>query len=328
MPSCGSHTKALGTLRPYWAPLQQQLALTGGNYVTLGFNLVYEKKDEKTLKQALLNQPSDMLSLPALEAACGLQISFCTGVAQQVPLRILLADVMVAYVEQFVPLRPCWVQLKDTYRIVDGFKGNDFKKWIDGLPTRELQEETVRIVHGLLEVLKDTGINSSEKKLVVALICKETVPSCFELPCNKANLWTRILEDSEHCATFACITSTCLETNDYKCQKLPVAQWHSTSGLLDTEVCYHTSNRNALFTTQPLVLVDKVAYWIGPPDSKLLAKVEIRGNHTKPELIVTHTIVPEKFQRMLVRIVRQRIREKGVIFGSTQEVIILAHRNS
>jgi hypothetical protein len=73
--------------------------------------------------------------------------------------------------------------------------------------------------------------------------------------------------------------------------------------------------------------MDKVAYWIGPPNSNLLAKVEIRSNQTKPELIVTYTIVPEKFQRRLVRIVRQRIREKGVIVGSTQEVIILAHRN-
>ena len=89
----------------------------------------------------------------------------------------------------------------------------------------------------MLEVLKDTGIDKNGEELVIAWVRKESPYSCLRLRCEKTSLWARILADSEYCATFACITPLCLESEKHKCRNLETTPWHNVSNMLDTAVC-------------------------------------------------------------------------------------------
>lgn len=162
------------------------------------------------------------MELAFLLSNCGLQVSFCTGVARRVALRELLADVMVSFVESRLVKPAFWDELKTHYDIVENFKNGDLQEWFNQLAT-PYKETTVGIVRSMLEVLKDTGIDKNGEELVIAWIRREGPYTCLRLRCEKTSLWARILADSEDCATFACITPLCLESENHKCRGLEIA---------------------------------------------------------------------------------------------------------
>jgi len=116
--------------------------------------------------------PFNEIDLAFLNSTCGLQISFCTGVARRVALRELLADVMVPFVESRIQRPAHWEDLKTRCNIVDNFRTNDLEQWFENL-TREQRDSVIQIVRSMLEVLKDTGIDKNGEELVIAWVRKE-----------------------------------------------------------------------------------------------------------------------------------------------------------
>jgi hypothetical protein len=145
----------------------------------------------------------------------------------------------------------------------------------------------------MLEILKDTGIDKNGEELVIAWVRKESPHSCLRLRCEKTSLWARILADSEDCATFACITLLCLQSDKHRCRRLEVAPWHNVSNLLDTAVCPQLSNRElttVATTLAPFKLQHQVSYWIGKSGSNMIAKVWLTNEDAEPVLVVKQKV--------------------------------------
>lgn len=235
-PATNAYIRHLGTHEATWEVQQRQAGIQGGQYAVVAFNATYVKQPGITLKQRELMRAFNEISLAFLNSTYGLQISFCTGVARRVALRELLADVMVPFMESRVSKPTHWQDLKVKHQIVENFRKGDLDVWFDGL-LPEVREMAIMIVRSMLDMLKDTGIDKNDEELVIAWVRKESPTSCLRLRCEKSSLWARILADSEDCATFACITSLCLEIENNKCRGLKTAPWHSVTNLLDTAVC-------------------------------------------------------------------------------------------
>lgn len=327
-PATNAYLKHLGTSDTCWELREKQVGMQGGGqYITLAFNPTYIKQDGVTLKQQQLMLPFNEIDLAFLNSTCGLQISFCTGVARRVPLRVLLADVMVPFVESRLSKPAHWEELKTKYAIVKNFR-SDLGQWFDQLST-ELRETAIQIVRSMLEILKDTGIDKNGEELAIAWVRKESPYACLRLRCEKTSLWARILADSEDCATFACITPLCIEIEKHKCRGLEAAPWHNISKLLDTAVCQYLSNRELTTvanTLAPWQLQHQVSYWIGKSGSNLIAKVWLTNEDTEPRLVVRQKFIPEKFRARLPRAMVERLgrlREKQASDAIAKQVVIL-----
>ena len=88
-----------------------------------------------------------------------------------------------------------------------------------------------------LEVLKDTGVDREGKRLRLLWPDESSLSHAISLKCDKSNLWARVLQDSPSCATFAALTSTCLEAPSHNCKKNPAPIWTGKGALLSTAVC-------------------------------------------------------------------------------------------
>lgn len=108
---------------------------------------------------------------------------------------------MIPFIEPRLPKPVLWEKLKQL-NMVGVFRNGNLVAWFDALSS-SLQETAIDISRSMLEILKDTGINRSGEKLVIAWVRKDNPYSCFRLRCDKTNLWARIFADSEDCATFA-----------------------------------------------------------------------------------------------------------------------------
>jgi hypothetical protein len=318
----------LGTHQGGWELQEKQIGLQGSQYAVVGFNATYVKQPGVTLKQRQLMLPSHEIDLAFLNSTCGLQISFCTGIARRVALRGLLADVMIEFIESKVSKPSHWEELKSTHSIIENFQAGDLGKWFDGLKT-EQRESVIQIVRSMLEVLKDTGIDKNGEELVIAWVRRESSYSCFRLRCEKTNLWARILADSEDCATYACITPLCLEIKKHKCRGLAVAPWHNVSNLLDTAVCPQLSNRELVSVVNSISsfkLEHQVSYWIGKSGSNLIAKVCLTSD-PEPRLVVRQKFIPEKYRSRLPKAIVERVgrlREQQVSNAIAFQVVVLA----
>jgi hypothetical protein len=327
-PATNVYLRHLGTHQGGWELQEKQVGLQGGQYAVLAFNAIYVKQYGVTLKQQQLMLPSNDIDLAFLNSTCGLQVSFCTGVARRVHLRELLADVMVDFVESKVSKPAHWEELKSAYSIVQNFRDGDLGQWFDGLKM-EQRESAIHIVRSMLEVLKDTGIDKNEEELVLAWVRRESPYSCLRLRCEKNSLWARILADSEDCATFACITPLCLEIKKHRCRGLAIAPWHNVSNILNTAVCPQVSNRelgSVLNTRAPFKLEHQVSYWIGKSGSNLIAKVWLT-NDPEPRLVVRQKFIPEKYRSRLPKSMVERLgrlREQQVSNAVASQVVVLA----
>ncbi|KAI9740892.1 MAG: hypothetical protein M1818_004497 [Claussenomyces sp. TS43310] len=319
----------LGPQREYWEANEQQIGLQAGQYAVLQFNRTLTKRPGVTLKQYHLNQPPNRISIPFLESPWGLQVSFCTGVARRVALREVLADVVPAFVEAQGAVPQGWDALKNTHDMIGAFKGPELKIWLNALPL-DLQILVLNIVHRTLNILKDTGIDSKGEHFSIAWARPEDPFSCFRIPCKRASFWAKILTDTEDCATFAAITSQCLETEDHKCRGLTTPPWHNTASLLDTAVCRHMTDRFPVSSVPSgtWALRHERSYWIGKPTLNLRAKVSIVQVNTHPHLYVSSSKIPEgvlvRLGKMHEKMRAERIRERQVGGATAEAVLILA----
>jgi hypothetical protein len=312
--ACVDQLYNLGTSRPYWYHKSSQVNLSGGQYAVIQVAAGFEKRDGVSVKNKIskrIESLSSVLCLDDLEACYGLEISLCTGVARRVPTRSLLANALPAFVDSCVPRPPHWDNLGPD--LIDALKSMDFKSWFIAT-SKDQQAATITALSDLLIHLMDTGIDT-EGNLRVACNAPGLIHQCFKIHCTELNAWAKILEDTDHCATFACTTMECLETPEIKCRASAGPCWRNESQSLTTEVCRYptTYSGPVVQSYQPLVLMEDRMHLIGPIDSGLVACVRL----TKPPTLeISRDIlrrVPEKHRQRLKFIRRERLRERGAL---------------
>lgn len=121
----------LGTWAAYWDQTERQAGLSGGNFIFGAFNLTWIKNGSETIKKRKLGGAH--FDLQFLEAPWGVSVSACTGVAQRVPLREVVADAMVPMVEAWGNRPDEWTELSKIHGIVDQFRSPAFVSWFNGL---------------------------------------------------------------------------------------------------------------------------------------------------------------------------------------------------
>jgi hypothetical protein len=318
----------LGVSKSTWNPAERQAGIQSGQFANLQFNQTWIKSPGSTLKQVQLTLPGNNIMLPFLQSEWGLQVSLCTSVARRVPLRELIADVMPDFVESQFPVPSRWATLKADYKIIEAFRGLNIQEWLDQLDP-ELQDLVARIVRNILLTLQHTGIDKKGDHLIIAWIQKNKPFQCFRASCDKDSYWTRILADSEDCATFAYVTSNCLETEWLKCRG-PTATWPNTTALLETAVCRDKPGENPRSMSGPVtpwVLKDADFYSMGKLDSLLWVEVKKPPGNESPKLYVKWSKIPMKIRfRLDVRNIPrrfQRLRERQTADSPAEQVFIL-----
>ena len=142
-----------------------------------------------------------------------------------------------------------------------------------------------------------------------------------------------MLADSEEIATFAYMTTECLETVSVKCRG-PGASWANSTGLFWTAVSSCQDRMvaaNSPTTPAQWMLKHSEAYLIGSPDAPLFVKVDRPDDQEEPRLLVSvSTIKPD----MLTRLIRRgkpgkpkRLRERRAFDQIAESVIVLVSQN-
>lgn len=284
----------MGTSRSCWEVSERQIGfgLQGGQTpVTIfQFNQTWVKRQGVTKKARLLAQKS--LFVTDLNSLFGIRVSACTGVAHRVRLRDLLADLLPTYVESLVSRPPHWAALCEKLRLVDNLHDGDIGQWLQ-LLTHDQQCTFERLVLDVLFLLRDTGVDQKAENFVLGLIQPQIPIQCLRVRCNRANIWTRIVADSEEIATFAYITTQCLEMDGVRCRN---SAQRISPELLGTAVsCYQTESSSAALGKQPLTswtLKNAETYLIGRATDPLLVRVVRPWDQQGPQLLVSASMIP------------------------------------
>lgn len=293
-----------GTEASQWIADERQILIQGGQYIQLSVGNIYHKVPKKTLKALLLDTWATLQDVRIFNYFFGVQVSLCTGVARRVPLRALIEDPLLHFVDT---LRiEGWTALKPSAR--KAFAGEiDYDEWICSLSDK--QHKCIREVCGkLLELLKNTGFD--RKGMMRVLWPSKTNPYlCAKAIPEKAQVWCRILRDSEWCATFVVATRQCLETAKQRCQKKRAVPWHGGGTIFATAVCPNLSIA-AVPRWMPLGnwgLEDGGSYWIGQPGADTWVSVR-KPSTGSAELFVRQNLFPRSVARWIWqdRVLRER----------------------
>jgi hypothetical protein len=275
----------------------------------------------------MLHQP---VYIADLESLFGVQVSVCTGIARRVRLRDLLADVLPAYVAGLVTKPTLWASLAKVHNLFDALQGpDDLGNWLTSLDHAH-QTAFERLASAVLHLLRDTGIDRKCENFVVACIQPDMPFQCFKIPCTKENYWARMLADSENTATFAYVTTRCLETDQMHCTGQGAA-WKNSAALLWTTVSCYEEQRLAVDqgpkSKDPWRLKHADAYLIGRPDAALSVQVDRPDARDEPRLLVSLSTIPSEY---LYRFFRKgktgkprRLREMKCFDRAAESVVVL-----
>ncbi|KAF3197802.1 hypothetical protein TWF679_002637 [Orbilia oligospora] len=307
--------------RDHWKTDEKQFGAQAGNYFLLQANRAKHKIPGKTWKQEILEQEPNML-VPYLNCLCGLQVSFCTGVARRVTLGQLIADVFLIFVDRYFTEELLQDHLDN---IIHSLQNNTFRVCLKNM-CEKIRNTTLSIVQKIVSSLRSTGIDVEKKFLSVAWLLpdNEGPIQCLRILCNdksKTNSWVHVLADSEDCATFAYISTSCLVTPEVQCQGSS-PRWHSTTPLLETSVFQHSSG-----SAQPVEPLDnRKVYFFQKMDTSLKVTVSRQVGSTIPALHITPSIIPARFARRLRGISGNpwiRIRERQKQFETSAELVVV-----
>ena len=317
----------LGTFPSYWELAERELGLglPGGGQVGLAafqFSQTWVKMGGTTKKAAMLCQRA--IFVADLESFFGVQVSVCTGIARRVRLRELVADILPVYVAGLVTKPSLWVSLVDTHQLLDALRGSEVPTWLGSLD-HEHQTAFEGLVSAVLHLLRDTGIDRKAENFVVTCIQPNLPFQCFKIPCRKENYWARMLADSEDTATFAYVTTRCLETAHIQCGG-PGMSWRNSASLLWTAVsCYE--ERLAATPKDRWGLKHSDAYLIGRPDAALSVQVDRPNANDEPRLLASSSTIPPQYLYRFFRKARpgkpKRLREMKCFDQSAESVVVL-----
>ncbi|KAI0539806.1 hypothetical protein GGR58DRAFT_463529 [Xylaria digitata] len=328
-----SMLEELGTFPSYWEVSERQLGLglqAGQSTIALlQFNQTWVKRHGLTKKSRLLAQKA--VYLADLEGYFGIQVSICTGIARRIRLRDLLSEVLPAYVGALVAKPPGWKSLLEDFDILKVLKEGDLTAWLDSLDY-DLQKTFENLVVAILFILQDTGVDRKGETFIIGFIQPDMPFQCINIPCRRENYWARMVADSEDIATFAYVTTRCLETDVVKCRGSN-AYWANSTALLWTAVFCCEEERmlrtaSTLSSQAPWTLKHSEAYLIGKPEAPLLVQVDRVNDHEEPRLFVSVSMIRSDILRRLYRKASstkpRRLREKGAFNQKAENVMVLA----
>jgi hypothetical protein len=271
------------------------------------------------------------LHMDHLDAHWGLEISLCTGVARRIPLSVLLANALPDFIGSHLSIPSEWYGFgNNLFNLVGALKGPDVASWFSKLSAENRKSAETPLIELLLHLM-DTGLDPRNNLNVAWFRPAEKghspqIRQCFKLHCDNINLWAKILKDTEYCATFACITMTCIEADDVQCRAMHNPRWRNVTELLTTEVCRQASidSGRGAESLQPLVLRPEGKYWIGPPDADLTVRVSLTD---PPTLELSRGLLncPRKLRERALKmrwITRERLRERGNRTGHATVVTV------
>jgi hypothetical protein len=327
---CDEYRDPLGTYEAFWTMVERQAGLQAGLYATAVYNQTWAKRAGRILKESLILD-LELDVLPFLESTSGLQVSFCSGLARRVRMRVLMAEVLPAFVQQKVLLPAQWVNLRDSLQFLNILREGDLKGWLRNaeLNHHACYELACVLIRAVARLLQYTGIDQSEKHFIVAWFpsLPGISPQCIRIPPDKTNYWTRVLQDSSDCATFAYFTSACLQISSCGCRK-KASSWHGEMALIETEVHRHVDGPHATLEW-PWKLQDGQSYPIGHPElnrtTQLKARVEISDPLQIPRFVVSPSGVPLHYMNRIMlkqRSRKERLRERLTSLDKVQRAII------
>ncbi|KAL8944841.1 MAG: hypothetical protein Q9211_000448 [Gyalolechia sp. 1 TL-2023] len=318
----------LGTHECFWEPQERLAGIQVGQYVSGNFSHTWKKVLGATLKERALEQLDGRL-IYFLEQSWGLQVSFCTSVARRVSLRELVTDLLPIFVN---PLKQdTWQTLVNNHDIIEAFtQRGDLFKWLRNL-SHDLQVYVLDLVGDILKRLQHTGVDRRNTTLVIAWPQEGDIERGLRVPCRAETYWAQIIADAEDCATFAYVTSRCLETEHVKCRGI-LRAWQNISKMLVTEVSPSGPEGLPVVTTNlaQWELEDKKTYYVKKLDSLLRVKVEKPGlanNDVTHLVMVTSKIPPKLWKRLLLKEEERknsRIRERQAKGDRAELVVIRA----
>lgn len=325
---CQNFLQEIGTSTDSWHVMERQLGfgLQGGEtgVAIFQFHQTWVKMPGVTKKSAMLSRR--VIYVSDLDHMLGVQVSICTGIARRVRLRDLLADLLPAYVAELSVEPEYWKDLVNNANALEALRESDIKEWLEALD-RPSRVEFEALVFAVLCLLRDTGIDRRTEEFVVACVQIGFPRQCFKIPCNNESSWSRVLMDSKDSATFAYVTTQCLETADLKCSR-PSPSWSNSTTLMGTAVLEDTVASDRALAVAPglsqWTLRENQIYLMGPSDRKLYVQVR-RPIGLDPLLMVSPSTIPPAFlHRILRREKLKKLREKKHLENHTERVVVCA----
>ena len=307
----------LGTQASYWELAERQVTFQAGYYTVLQVGNMYVRKLGRTVKQQIIEQWSLLPNLRQLAVPWGLQISLCTGIAKRASLRKIIEDSMFAHVDTLKYEQ--WHKMLPGARVA--FQGSmDLKAYIEGLSSDE-KCCLVAIIGYILELLKPTGVDRKGEQFSILWPDALSTSYGVKIPCNEKNAWTRILQDSESCATFAAVTSTCFEGHNHTCRDMVAPKWQDCNGFLSTAVCHDLTAAERAKTHNPFKwLKDDQRYWVGKVGGNFWV-IARRSKDGDMHLLVKCNRFPKILSQKLVG--RDVIRERPDVSFNAEDVLVL-----
>jgi hypothetical protein len=227
-----------------WEQTQREAGFQGGQWVIMTTNLVFEKDKGRSLKTKQLDQLHNRagIQMDILEAPCGLRVSFCSGLATRVKVRVLLAELLPIHMQRKVPSHPHWQVLTNQYKVIDGLLSGSLGEMTQKMRDTDKNHLVafLECIEEVLLLLRDTGLNTSNHNFGVAYIPEDPVEPVRRVDFNTTgpNFWTNALRDTDLCATYAYFTLSCLGVDESGCRATET-EWHKQILLLQTKVYRH-----------------------------------------------------------------------------------------
>lgn len=309
----------LGTRPETWQLREKQIGIQGGQFLNGTINGTLIRYDPRSRKQKGLEQ----VDLNFLNKPWGLLVSVCTGIAQRVALREVIAEVMLPIVDASMEKSDEWRSLMTTGEgVLQELKKPTFPAWYGTLPLNE-QSVLNRYIRRVLQVISWTGVNNAGK-IVVSCPAFGDSDGCIHISGKGSRPFSCILKDTERSATFACLTNSCFTVDSrlQNCQKTPKPHWKNRISALSTSVCQYQYQWSGVNDWEKLSREDLKQgglYWIGNSDDKRRVTAETHSpNLTK--LMVSGSLMNwrflcrawERFERVR-RVPCIELREKSLM---------------
>ncbi|KAG9514611.1 hypothetical protein KCV07_g7967, partial [Aureobasidium melanogenum] len=326
----------LGTWPESWGLREIQCGFQAGQYLNAIYNATWIKTDGQTVKERGLGK----VDLDFLNKPCGLLVSLCTGVAQRVPLREVVAEVMLPMMDARMDKIAKWKSLSLTGEgVMKEMKKPTFRAWFDGLNDKQ-QRTLYQSIRYVLRQICWTGVNSASD-LVVSCPMLDNANACVHVSMEDSRALRSILKDTERSATFACLTNTCFIVEPWltECQKRPQPPWRNQIPALVTSVCQYqwsgANDWNKVIKLPQDHLEDEGDYWMGTNDYKRKVTVETDPIHPI-RLTISNSEAPWRhFRRAWERFGKVRkhslieLRERTMMTEEhAREVVIMRKQNA
>ena len=318
----------LGTWPERWNLRELQAGFQGGQFLNATFNATWIKADSRTRKQRVVER----VDLDFLDQRWGLLVSLCTGVAQRVPLREVIAEVLPPMMDARMERTPEWQALL-SIGIIEELKKPTFRDWYKKLEM-DVQSALTHSIGHVLHNICWTGVNNASK-LVVACPQYGNSGACIHVPRKDARAVTWLFKDTERSATFACLTNTCFSGDNRagKCQNTRHPRWKNQVPALITSVCQYQWLGADDWTKLPQNdLQNNGVYWMGTSVDKRRVTIETHQRDPARLSVSNSSAHWRFFRRARERVERIReaplieLRERSLMTEEHAQDVVIVHK--